>query len=287
MCEKISTKALTDHLIDLALQEDLQGRGDVTSQFLLRDEVGGAVIIAKEDGVIAGLSVAEQVFRKTDSGILFEANIEDGKKVKESEQVAQIRGKVSSVLTAERTALNFLQRLSGIATLTAQFVERTKGMHAKILDTRKTTPGLRHLEKYAVRMGGGHNHRMGLHDMILIKENHIATAGGITSAVKRAREQLVRQSLELDVEVEVTNLEQLREALELKVNRIMLDNITLEEMRQAVRIVTGDVELEVSGGVTLETVRQIAETGVDYISVGVLTHSARALDLSLLIQNVK
>jgi len=285
MLGKLSISEETDHLIDLALQEDLQSRGDVTSHFLLQaKETGEANIVAKESGVIAGLPVAERVFQKVERDIHFVAAIEDGKKVKMSQQIAQIRGKVSAILTAERTALNFLQRLSGIATLTAQFVEAVKGTHAKILDTRKTIPGWRQLEKYAVRMGGGYNHRMGLYDMILIKENHIAAAGGITSAVKRTREELSCESLDLAIEVEVMDLEQLREALELQVNRIMLDNMSLEAMREAVRLAKGNVELEVSGGVTLETVRQIAETGVDYISVGALTHSAKALDLSLLLK---
>lgn len=285
MREKLPNRAETNQLIDLALQEDLQSRGDVTSQFLLHAGTEGeAVMIAKEEGRVAGLPVAEQVFRKIDSEISFQTNIEDGRKVKQAEQVAQIRGKVASILTAERTALNFLQRLSGIATLTAQFVEQTKGTHAKILDTRKTTPAWRHLEKYAVRMGGGYNHRMGLYDMILIKENHIAAAGGITVAIRQARESLARESLDLAIEVEVTNLEQLGEALHGDVSRIMLDNMTLAEMRQAVQLVDGKVELEASGGVSLDTVGEIAATGVDYISVGALTHSAKALDLSLILK---
>jgi nicotinate-nucleotide pyrophosphorylase (carboxylating) len=218
-----------------------------------------------------------------DESLRFEEIREDGDKISPSDIVLTISGSTRSILTAERTALNFLQRLSGIATLTAQFVERIAGAPATILDTRKTTPGLRALEKYAVRVGGGHNHRLGLFDMILIKENHIAAAGGITKAVAIIRGELEARKLPLAVEVETKTLEEVNEALVLKVDRIMLDNMPVPQIREAVKMVSGRAELEVSGGVTLETVRAIAETDVDYISVGALTHSAPALDLSLLI----
>jgi nicotinate-nucleotide pyrophosphorylase (carboxylating) len=219
-----------------------------------------------------------------DESLRFEEIREDGDKISPSDIVLTISGSTRSILTAERTALNFLQRLSGIATLTAQFVERIAGAPAKILDTRKTTPGLRALEKYAVRVGGGHNHRLGLFDMILIKDNHIAAAGGVTKAVEIIGEKLETRRLPLTVEVETKNLEEVKEALALKVDRILLDNMSLPQIREAVKLAGGQVELEVSGGVTLATIRAIAETGVDYISVGALTHSAPALDLSLLLE---
>ena len=206
-------------------------------------------------------------------------------KVEPSEEIVRISGPLSGILTAERTTLNFLQRLSGIATLTAEFVSKAAGTKAKILDTRKTTPGFRMLEKYAVRKGGGHNHRFGLYDMVLIKENHITAAGGIKNAVQQIREKMQNRNLDLQIEIEVRSLTEVEQALNLKVDRLMLDNMSLENIRDAIELVQGNVELEVSGNVNLATVRAIAETGVDYISVGALTHSAPAFDLSLLIKN--
>jgi nicotinate-nucleotide pyrophosphorylase (carboxylating) len=273
-----------ERLIETALAEDLSELGDVTSELLIpKSKSALANIIAKSAGVVAGIPIAKRVFQMVDESLRFEEIREDGDKISPSDIVLTISGSTRSILTAERTALNFLQRLSGIATLTAQFVERIAGAPATILDTRKTTPGLRALEKYAVRVGGGHNHRLGLFDMILIKENHIAAAGGITKAVAIIRGELEARKLPLAVEVETKTLEEVNEALVLKVDRIMLDNMPVPQIREAVKMVSGRAELEVSGGVTLETVRAIAETDVDYISVGALTHSAPALDLSLLI----
>lgn len=283
------TLKITDEveaLIDLALKEDLGENGDVTSNFILNsDKKGQASIIAKQAGIIAGLPIAERVFQKVNPALAVQNRVEEGTKVEPSEEVVRISGPLGDILTAERTALNFLQRLSGIATLTAEYVRQTGGTQAKILDTRKTTPGFRMLEKYAVRKGGGQNHRFGLYDMVLIKENHISTAGGIINAVQQIREQMAAGNLDLQIEIEVRSLTEVEQALNLKVDRLMLDNMSLDEIREAVELVNDKVELEVSGGVNCGTVRAIAETGVDYISVGALTHSAPALDLSLLVKN--
>ncbi len=271
--------------IRISLKEDLGSLGDITSDWLLpAAATAQARIIAKAPGVIAGITIAERVFQLVDNGLRFENMVADSTKVKAADLILKVAGSAGSILTAERTALNFLQRMSGIATLTNQFVEKVSGTGAKILDTRKTTPGLRTLEKYAVRAGGGHNHRMGLSDMILIKENHIAAAGGLSKAVGRIRGQMQKRNLKLAVEVEARTIEEVREAVALRVDRIMLDNMLPTQIREAVKIVGRTVELEASGGVTLEIVREIAETGVDYISVGALTHSAKALDLSLLLK---
>lgn len=264
-------------LLELAVAEDI-GPGDVTSEAILPPEQTlRAQLVIKEPGVVAGLPVAAAVFRRVDPTIRFTPRCRDGDRVAPGDVIAEVEGPARRLLAAERTALNFLQRLSGIATLTRRFVDAVTGTRAVILDTRKTHPGYRALEKYAVRMGGGQNHRMGLYDMVLIKDNHIAAAGSITEAVWRARSAYPH----LPVEVEVQNLDQLREALELSVDRIMLDNFDLEEIRAAVQIAAGQVPLEVSGGVTLERVAVLAATGVDYISVGALTHSAPALDISM------
>ena len=275
-----------ESLIDLALQEDLGDFGDITSNFILNSRKDGqAIIIAKQAGVIAGLPIAERVFKKVNSRLKVQSRVGEGAKVEPSEEIVLISGPLSGILTAERTALNFLQRLSGIATLSAEFVRKTAGTKTKILDTRKTTPGFRMLEKYAVRTGGGHNHRFGLYDMVLIKENHIAAAGGITNAVQQIREKMQNRNLDRQIEVEVRSLTEVEEALNLTIDRMMLDNMSLHEIRETVELVQEKVELEVSGGVNLEAVRAIAEAGVDYISVGALTHSAPAFDLSLLVMN--
>ena len=266
-------------LIDLAIAEDI-GPGDATSEAILAaDVVLKGQIVAKSAGVVAGLPVAEAVFRRVHPDVEFTACVDDGQEVVPGELVAEVSGPGRSLLAAERTALNFLQRLSGIATLTRCFVDAVACTPAAILDTRKTLPGYRVLDKYAVRMGGGLNHRMSLYDMILIKDNHIAAAGGIIPAVARARSGCP----DLPIEVEVRNLDELGQALSISppVERIMLDNMGLEEIRQAVSIAAGRVPLEVSGNVTLEGVGEVAATGVDYISVGALTHSVKALDLSM------
>jgi nicotinate-nucleotide pyrophosphorylase (carboxylating) len=269
-------------LIELAIGEDI-GPGDATSEAVL--PAGLTLygrIVAKGAGVIAGLPVAAAVFTRVDPVLRFTPHVQDGASVVSGDLVAEVVGPGRGMLAAERIALNFLQHLSGIATLTRAFVDVVAGTGATVLDTRKTHPGYRLLEKYAVRMGGAQNHRMSLHDMLLVKDNHIEAAGSISAAVERASAAYSN----LPIEVEVKNLDELREALGLDVNRIMLDNMNLEEMRAAVRLTAGRVNLEASGGVTLERVTAIAATGVDYISTGALTHSAPALDLSMLISNV-
>lgn len=261
-----------------ALAEDL-GRGDLTSEALLEAETRcRAEILIKERGVVCGLAAAEAVFRALDPDLRFQALVEDGEEVHEPPAVvARVEGAARAVLGGERTALNLLGRLSGIATLTRRFVEAVAGTGAVILDTRKTTPGLRALEKYAVLCGGGRNHRFGLDDGILVKDNHIRLAGGIRAAVERLR----RAGTDLPIEVEAETLEDVREALQAGADAILLDNMSPEELRQAVALVAGRAKLEASGGVSLDTVRTIAEAGVDFISVGALTHAARSLDVSL------
>jgi nicotinate-nucleotide pyrophosphorylase (carboxylating) len=267
-------------IVSRALQEDL-GAGDATLQALgLQDRPLKAQILAKEPGVIAGLEVAKRVFLTLDEGLAFEPLSKDGKEVSALQAIATIEGRAGAVLSGERVALNFLMRMSGVATLTRQFVAAVSHTKAKILDTRKTTPGLRPLEKWAVLLGGGQNHRLGLFDMILLKENHIALAGGVGKALERT---LSNNPKRLPVEIEVRNLGELKDALAFPVTRILLDNFTPEGIQGAVGLVNAKVSLEVSGGINLENVRQIAETGVDFVSVGMLTHSAKALDLSLLV----
>jgi nicotinate-nucleotide pyrophosphorylase (carboxylating) len=267
-------------LVELALQEDLGERGDVTSRATIstHTQIHGR-ITAKADGVIAGLALVEMVYRKVDPAVKVRHSVKDGSHVTRGTAICDVRGAGQSVLTGERVALNFLQRLSGVATLTAQFVGAVAGTKAVILDTRKTTPGWRSLEKYAVECGGGQNHRMGLYDMVMIKDNHIDAAGSITAAVNAVRSY--RDAEGLLIEVEVKNLDELQEVLLLDVDRVMLDNMTDAQMRQAVAITGGRVPLEASGNMSLERVPSVAATGVDYISVGALTHSAPALDLSM------
>jgi len=273
-------------LIELAIAEDI-GPGDATSQAVLPADLRlHGRITAKAAGVIAGMPIAAEVFSRVDPALRFSPRVQDGDRVTPGDLVAEVVGPGRGMLAAERLALNFLQRLSGIATLTRAFVDAIAGTQATILDTRKTHPGYRLLEKYAVRMGGGQNHRMSLNDMVLIKENHIEAAGSLTAAVHRARASYPH----LPVEVEVKNLDELREALALESaggvpDRVMLDNMSLDQMREAVQVAAGAVPLEASGGVSLGSAAAIAATGVDYISVGALTHSAPALDLSMLVSN--
>jgi quinolinate synthase len=275
-------------LIDLAIAEDI-GPGDATSESTLPAEaVLHGRIVAKEAGVVAGLPVAEAVFHRIDPAIAFNAHAADGQEVVPGELVAEVTGPGRGVLAAERTALNFLQRMSGVATLTRRFVDAVAHTSAAVLDTRKTVPGYRVLDKYAVRMGGGQNHRMSLYDMILIKDNHVDAAGGILSAVARARAARAPRA-SLAIEVEVRNLDELRQVLSITppVDRAMLDNMGLEQMRHAVALTAGRVPLEASGNVTLERAADIAATGVDYLSVGQVTHSAPALDLSMKVSRVE
>ena len=267
-------------IIQQALDEDI-GKGDITSLATIPADVPcQGEFIAKAEGVIAGLEVVQWTFELVDPQIKFIPQIQDGAMVKNREIIGTAYGSGLTLLQGERVALNFLQRMSGIATLTQKFVQGAGGK-AVILDTRKTAPGLRLFDKWAVRLGGGQNHRFGLDDMALIKDNHIAAAGGITAAVARMRSYLKDQAKpQISIEVEVKNLEELQEVLLLGVDRVMLDNMSLEDMRQAVAITQGAVPLEASGNVNLERVGAIAQTGVDYISVGHLTHSVTALDIS-------
>jgi len=296
--------AQVEEIIDRALAEDL-GRGDVTTEALIpHDQQGTASIVVKSKGVLAGMEVAKQVFCRVDPRLKVDIILEDGAKVEPGNVVAEIEGDVASILKAERVALNFLQRLSGIASETNRYVESVKGLPVRIMDTRKTTPGLRLLEKYAVRVGGGENHRMNLGDGILIKDNHLAAlrSRGFTlqEVVAKARKNAPlslqatpslslrgakrRSNLEArqtQIEVEVKTPQEALEAAEAGADIIMLDNMPLEDMREAVKSIHGRALIEASGGVTLDKVRAIAETGVDFISVGALTHSAKALDIAL------
>jgi nicotinate-nucleotide pyrophosphorylase (carboxylating) len=263
-------------IIRSALAEDV-GSGDATTNSIVPPEAGmRGHIIAKQEGVIAGLDVAQAVYLMGDPQVEFRPQVEEGKFVKDRQVLAIVSGQARSLLTAERTALNLLGRISGIATLTRRFVDAVAGTKAVILDTRKTAPGLRLLDKMAVRRGGGQNHRIGLYDMVLIKDNHIDFAGSITTAITRAR----AGAAGLVIEVETRTLDNVREALDCGVERILLDNMSLETMAEAVNLTNGRAKLEASGNVSLETVRKIAETGVDYISVGALTHSAKVFDVS-------
>ena len=265
-------------IVQRAFNEDV-GDGDVTSALIPSEQMLTATFVAKADGVVAGLEVARIAFQLTDETITFTPLVQDGDRVAYRDAIATVNGNARAILTAERTALNFMQRMSGIATQTRRFMDEVAGTKAVILDTRKTVPGLRRLDKWAVRLGGGMNHRMGLYDMVLIKDNHIAAAGSVTAAVGQARNYLGER--QLPIEVEVTDLEMLREALPLNVERIMLDNMSPALMAEAVQIANGATPLEASGNVRLETLREIAETGVDYISSGALTHSVTAFDISL------
>jgi nicotinate-nucleotide pyrophosphorylase (carboxylating) len=268
-------------LIQSALEEDI-GPGDVTTSALLTgEETGTAQAVAKADLVVAGIDVFKETFLFLDPDIRFTNCLEDGREIKRGEILAELSGTLGSILTAERVALNFLQRMSGIATLTRQYVAAVAGTRARILDTRKTAPGLRILDKYAVSIGGGLNHRFALNDGVLIKDNHITAAGGITPAINKARQKIPHT---LKVEVEVKNIDEVKEALAAGADVIMLDNMTPEAMTAAVRLIGGAVPVEASGNVTLANVKQIAETGVDFISVGALTHSVAAADISLLIR---
>jgi len=282
MSSELTQDSRISRLVELALIEDI-GLGDLTSEALISATgIGHAEILCKEEGIIAGHEIAALVFRHCDQTITLDPAVRDGERALAGDVVARVNGRARGILTGERTALNFLQRMSGVASLTRKFVDAVEGTGAKITDTRKTVPGLRVLDKLAVRLGGGSNHRFGLDDMVLIKENHILAAGGIRRAVQRCREHLSIHKIHVPLEVETRNLEEVLEAAGCEgISRIMLDNFPLSDMRRAVELVGGRVELEASGGITLDTVRTHAETGVDFISVGALTHSAKALDMSL------
>ena len=267
-----------DTIIEAALKEDMPD-GDVTSESLVPPEsVSKAILLVKEDGILAGIDVAARVFWKIDPHVVFDKNVEDGSSIRAGDTLARIEGPSISLLKGERTALNFLQRMSGIATLTQKFVKSLERSQTQILDTRKTTPSLRSLEKYAVKMGGGTNHRLNLSDMVLIKDNHLKIVGNISEAVKRARDSV---GPDLKIEIETTTLEEVKEAVRSGADMIMLDNMSPKRMREVVEWVDGKVPLEASGNVKLSTIKEIASSGVDFISVGGLTHSYQSLDISM------
>lgn len=272
---------LIDELIKLAFAEDI-GDGDHTTLCCIPSDAQGAQkLIVKEDGVLAGVEMAKRIFAAFDSTLEMEQFLNDGDEVKVGDVAFIVRGKVQSLLQTERLMLNVMQRMSGIATVTRRYARQLEGLKTKVLDTRKTTPGLRIIEKEAVKIGGGVNHRIGLFDMILLKDNHVDFAGGITNAIKRAQNYLQERGKNLKIEIEVRNLDELQEVIECGgVDRIMLDNFTPELTRKAVEIIEGRYETESSGGITFDTLRSYAECGVDYISVGALTHSVKGLDLS-------
>ncbi len=277
----LSVNELEDRLIDLAFAEDI-GDGDHTTLCCIpEDAMGKSHLLIKEDGILAGVEVAKRVFAKFDPTMQVEVLINDGTPVKKGDVAMVVTAKVRSLLQTERLMLNIMQRMSGIATMTNKYVERLKGTKTHVLDTRKTTPGLRMLEKQAVKIGGGMNHRIGLFDMILLKDNHIDFCGGITNAITRCHEYLKEKGLDLKIEIEVRNFDELAEAMNCGgINRIMLDNFSVADTKKAVDIVGGKFETESSGGITFDTIRDYAECGVDFISVGALTHSVKGLDMS-------
>lgn len=276
-----NVEELEDKLFDLAFAEDI-GEGDHTTLCCIPETaMGRSKLLVKEKGILAGVDIARKIFRKFDPELQMEVFMEDGSEVKPGDVAFVVTGKVRSLLQTERLMLNVMQRMSGIATVTHRYMELLKGTKTRVLDTRKTTPGMRILEKQAVKIGGGVNHRMGLFDMILLKDNHVDFAGGISQALKRCHEYLAEKNLPLKIEIEVRNMEELEEVLKCGgVDRIMLDNFSIDNTRKAVERIGGKYETESSGGITNETLRQYAECGVDYISVGALTHSVKGLDLS-------
>lgn len=276
-----SVNELIDRLIDLSFAEDI-GDGDHTTLCCIpEDAMGKSHLLIKEDGILAGVEIAKEVFARFDPTMVVEVLINDGAKVHRGDIAMVVTGKVRSLLQTERLMLNIMQRMSGIATMTHRYVERIEGTGAHVLDTRKTTPGMRMLEKMAVKIGGGVNHRIGLFDMILLKDNHIDFAGGISNAIHRCHAYLKERSLDLMIEIEVRNFDELNQVLECGgVNRIMLDNFTVADTKKAVDLINHRYEVESSGNITLDTIRSYAEQGVDYVSVGALTHSVKGLDMS-------
>lgn len=276
-----SVNELEDRLIDLAFAEDI-GDGDHTTLCCIPEyAMGKSHLLIKEDGILAGVDVAKKVFSRFDSTLEVEVLINDGTKVKKGDIAMIVTGKIRSLLQTERLMLNIMQRMSGIATMTNKYVELLKGTKTHVLDTRKTTPGMRMLEKQAVKIGGGVNHRIGLFDMILLKDNHVDFSGGIKNAIERCHAYLKENALELKIEIEVRNFDELQQVLDCGgVDRIMLDNFSVDDTRKAVELINGRFETESSGGITFDTIRSYAECGVDYISVGALTHSVKGLDMS-------
>lgn len=277
----LSVNELEDRLIDLAFAEDI-GDGDHTTLCCIpEDAMGKSHLLIKEEGVLAGVEVAKRVFARFDPTMKVEVLINDGAHVKVGDIAMVVTGKVRSLLQTERLMLNIMQRMSGIATMTDKYVERLRGTHTHVLDTRKTTPGLRMLEKQAVKIGGGMNHRIGLFDMILLKDNHVDFAGGIANAINRCHEYLKAKGLDFKIEIEVRNFDELQQAMDCGgINRIMLDNFSVPDTKKAVEMIGGRYETESSGGITFDTIRDYAECGVDFISVGALTHSVKGLDMS-------
>ena len=276
-----TVEELEDKLIDLAFAEDI-GDGDHTTLCCIpEDAMGKSHLLIKEDGILAGVEVAKKVFDRFDNTMKVEVLIGDGAEVKKGDIAMVVTGKVRSLLQTERLMLNIMQRMSGIATMTHKYVEKLKGTKTHVLDTRKTTPGMRMLEKQAVKIGGGCNHRIGLFDMILLKDNHVDFSGGIANAINRCHEYLKQKGLDLKIEIEVRNFDELKQAMDCGgIDRIMLDNFSVADTKKAVEIVGGKYETESSGGITFDTLRDYAECGVDYISVGALTHSVKGLDMS-------
>ena len=273
---------MIDEIILNALREDI-GSGDHSALACIPENATGrARLLIKDNGVLAGVDVAKRICELIEPKLTFHPNLEDGSVVEKGQIAFEVSGSARSILSAERLILNCMQRMSGIATLTKTYTDKIEGTHARLLDTRKTTPGIRFLEKWAVRIGGGHNHRFALYDMIMLKDNHIDFAGGVKEAIRSTREYLEKNGLDLKVEIEVRNFDELNLALEEgKIDRIMLDNFSVENLKKAIEMIAGRYETEASGGITIETLRGYAETGVDYISVGALTHSYKSLDMSL------
>lgn len=277
----LSVNELEDKLLELAFAEDI-GDGDHTTLCCIpEDAMGKSKLLVKEEGILAGVDMARKVFNKFDPTMTMQVFINDGAHVKPGDVAFVTSGRVRSLLQTERIMLNIMQRMSGIATMTHRYVERLEGTHTHVLDTRKTTPGMRILEKQAVKIGGGMNHRIGLFDMILLKDNHIDFAGGIQNAISRCHEYLKQKSLDLKIEIEVRNFDELNQVLECGgVDRIMLDNFTVPDTKKAVELIGGRFETESSGGITIDTIRDYALQGVDFVSVGALTHSVKGLDMS-------
>ena len=277
----LKVEELVDRLIDLSFAEDI-GDGDHTTLCCIpEDAMGKSKLLIKEDGILAGVEIAKEVFHRFDPTMQVEVFMGDGSKVKKGDVAMIVTGKVRSLLQTERLMLNIMQRMSGIATMTSKYVERLEGTHTRVLDTRKTTPGMRMLEKQAVKIGGGCNHRIGLFDMILLKDNHVDFSGGIANAINRCHEYLKEKGLDLKIEIEVRNFEELKQAMDCGgIDRIMLDDFSVKDTKKAVEIVGGKYETESSGGITFDTLRDYAECGVDFISVGALTHSVKGLDMS-------
>ena len=277
----LSVDELEDRLIDLSFAEDI-GDGDHTTLCCIpEDAMGKSHLLIKEDGILAGVEVAKKVFARFDPDMQVEVLMGDGSRVKKGDIAMIVSGRIRSLLQTERLMLNIMQRMSGIATMTNRYVERLKGTHTRVLDTRKTTPGMRMLEKQAVKIGGGVNHRIGLFDMLLLKDNHVDFSGGIANAINRCHAYLKEKGLDLKIEIEVRSFDEIRQVMEVGgVDRIMLDNFSVENTRKAVEMIGGKYETESSGGITFDTIRDYAECGVDFVSVGALTHSVKGLDMS-------